>query len=147
MEGFLYIPFWRAGGWAEFTYRTQLFFTPLSRGPVRLAIYLYENGGKAWSGKTFNLEIDQQMGEGRTDQNGMLDVQVGQGQTLRVEINVTTPEYGTGEVHLIGGNEPVLILARGEIECFAAEKTGGFEMSTSEITITGGRPVTLQPGA
>jgi len=146
MEGFLYIPFWRAGGWANFTYRTQLFFTPLSRGPVRLGIYLYENGGKPWSGKVFGLEIDQSMGEGRTDQNGLLDVQVGAGQTLRVEINVTAAEYGTGEVHLIGGSEPVPMLARGEVEVFAAEQTGGFEISTAEITITGGRPVILQPG-
>lgn len=146
MEGFLYIPFWRAGGWNNFTYRTQLFFTPLSRGQVRLGIYFYENGGKPWAGKVFNLEIDQQMGEGRTDQNGMLDVQVGPGQTLRVEINVVDPEYGTGEVHLIGGSEPVPMLSRGEMEMFASQPTGGFEISTSEISITGGRPVLLQPG-
>jgi hypothetical protein len=38
------------------------------------------------------------------------------------------------------------MLARGELEVFAAETTGGFEMSTAEITITGGRPVILQPG-
>ncbi len=146
-ENFLYIPFWRAGGFANFTYRTQLYFAPLSQAPVRLGIYLYENGGKPWAGKIFSLEIDRNTGEARTDQNGMLDVTVGPNQVLRVEINVTESEYGTGEVHLLSGEGPIAILARGEVEVFATEPSGkGFELSTSEITITGARPVVLQPG-
>src|SRR5512136_2740390 len=82
MAGFMYIPFWRAGGWEEITYRTQLYFTPLSQGPVRLGIYLFENGGKPWANKTFEAEIDQSAGEVTTNRDGMLDVQVGPGQTL-----------------------------------------------------------------
>ncbi|MBN1427532.1 MAG: hypothetical protein JXB07_04050 [Anaerolineae bacterium] len=147
MAGFMYIPFWRAGGWEEITYRTQLYFTPLGRASSRLGIYLFENGGKPWANKTFQAEIDQQAGEMMTNQDGMLDIRVGPGQTLRIEINVIEHEYGTGEVHLLGGNEPVLLLARGEIEVFATETGGGgFELSTSEISITGCNPVLLEPG-
>lgn len=146
MDGFLYIPFWRAGVAKNVTYRTNLYFTPLSRSPVDLAFYLYENGGKPWGGKAFLLEIDQQEGKVNTDNNGMFQVQVGAGQTLRVEINVVTSEYGTGEVHMVGGGEPFPMLARGDLEMFAAEKTGGFEISTSEITITGARPIIMEPG-
>jgi hypothetical protein len=146
MDGFLYLPFWRAGGAEQFTYRTQLYLAPLGQGPVRLGVYLYENGGKAWANKAFGIEIDRHVGEARTDQNGMLDIQLHGGQTVRIEINVVDPEYGTGEVHLIGGNGPVPILARGDLEVFASEPGGGFELSTSEITITGARPVMLQPG-
>jgi hypothetical protein len=146
MDGFLYLPFWRSGGWEQITYRTQLYLTPLAQEPVRLGVYLYENGGKPWANKVFGIEIDRQSGEARTDQNGMLDIRVGGGQTVRIEINVVDQEYGSGEVHLIGGNAPVPLLARGDLEVFASEPGGGFELSTSEITITGGRPVILQPG-
>lgn len=147
MSGFLYIPFWRSGGWEDITYRTQLYFAPLSQGPVRLGIYLYENGGRPWANKTFQLELDQHVAEVRTNGDGMLDVQVGAGQTIRIEINVVEHEYGTGEVHLIGGASEALILSRGEVEIFAAEEAGGFEMSTTEITITGATPVVLRAGA
>jgi hypothetical protein len=147
MTGFLYIPFWRAGGWEEVTYRTQLYFTPLSQKPVVLGIYLFENGGKPWVSKSFEVEIDQRAGQMTTNRDGMLEIQIGPGQTLRVEINVTEHEYGTGEVHLLSGNETVPLLARGDLETFASEATGGgFEMSTSEITITGCHPVVLEPG-
>ena len=147
MAGFLYIPFWRAGGFEQITYRTQLYFAPLSQGPVRLGIYLFENGGKPWANKTFTAEIDQNAGEITTNNDGMLDVQVGPGQTLRIEINVVDPEYGTGEVHLLSGSGPVPLLARGDLEVFASESSGGgFEMSTSEITITGCHPVVLEAG-
>jgi hypothetical protein len=147
MAGFLYIPFWRAGGVEQITYRTQLYFAPLSQGPVRLGIYLFENGGKPWANKTFVAEIDQSAGEITTNRDGMLDVQVGPGQTLRIEINVVDPEYGTGEVHLLSGNGPVPLLARGDLEVFASESSGGgFEMSTSEITMTGCHPVVLEAG-
>ncbi|MBN1310734.1 MAG: hypothetical protein JXB30_04875 [Anaerolineae bacterium] len=147
MAGFLYIPFWRSGGWEQITYRTQLYFTPLGQGSSRLGIYLFENGGKPWANKTFLVEIDQNSGEMTTNQDGMLDIRVGPGQTLRIEINVMEHEYGTGEVHLLSGNEPVLLLARGDLEVFATESShGGFELSTSEISITGGQPVLLEPG-
>jgi hypothetical protein len=147
MAGFLYLPFWRSGGWEEITYRTQLYFTPLGQASSRLGIYLFENGGKPWANKTFQLEIDQNSGEATTNRDGMLDIRVGPGQTLRVEINVMEHEYGTGEVHLLSGNEPVLLLARGDLEVFASEaSSGGFELSTSEITITGCHPVLLEPG-
>ena len=147
MSGFLYIPFWRAGGWNELTHRTQLYFTPLSQGRVQLGIYLYENGGKPWSGKTLNVEIDRQSGQFVTNNEGMISLEVGPGQTLRLEINAVEHEYGTGEVHVLGGNEQVPMLSRGDLEVFAAEPSGtGFELSTSEISITGGRPVILEPG-
>lgn|SRR5574341_1609470 len=144
---FLYLPFWRSGGWEEITYRTQLYLTPLSQNPARLGVYLFENGGKPWTGKTFNAEIDQRTGQVTTDRNGMLDVTVGPGQTIRIEINALDHEYGTGEVHLLSGDQTILILARGDLEVFAKEPSGtGFEMSTSEISITGAHPVTLQLG-
>ena len=41
---FLYVPFWRTGGWDDIQYRTQLYFAPLSQGPVRLGLFLFENG-------------------------------------------------------------------------------------------------------
>jgi hypothetical protein len=145
MSGFLYVPFWRSGGWEDITYRTQLYFTPLSRESVRLGLYLYENGGKPWANKSFLMEIDQHTEQISTNREGMLDLSVGPGQTVRVEVNVVDHEYGTGEVHLLSGKEQVLILARGELEIFAQEASG-FEMSSSEITITGARPVVLEPG-
>lgn len=145
MSGFMYIPFWRAGGWQDITYRTQIYLAPLSEQPVTLGIYLYENGGKPWTGKTFSIEIDQSVSEATTDNNGMIQINVGPGQTVRIEINVLDHEYGTGEVHLLSGNQPVALLARGDLETFAQESTG-FEMSTSEITITAARPVVLEPG-
>ena len=95
-NGFLYIPFWRAGGWDDNTYRTQLYFAPLSQGPVRLGIFLYENGGRPWVGKTFDYEIDQHVDRVTTNRDGMLDVNVGPNQIIRLEINVTDHEYGTG---------------------------------------------------
>lgn len=146
MNGFLYIPFWRAGGLQKFTYRTQLFLAPLSQEPVRLAVYLYENGGRPWAGKVFNLEIDQQSGEVRTDQNGMFTVDMNPNQVVRIEINVLEHEYGTGEVHLVGGSGPVALLARGEVEMFASKPSGEFEITMSEITITGAEPAILEPG-
>ncbi len=144
MSGFMYLPFWRAGGWQDITYRTQIYLAPLSEQPVTLGIYLYENGGKPWAGKTFSIEIDQTTNEATTDNNGMIQINVGPGQTVRIEINVIDHEYGTGEVHLLSGDQPVALLARGDLETFAQEATG-FEMSTSEITITGARPVVLEP--
>ena len=144
MSGFLYIPFWRTGGWEEISYRTQLYFTPLSRSSVRLGIFLYENGGKPWANKSFQMEIDQHIDRVTTNREGMLDVQVGPGQTVRIEVNAVDHEYGTGEVHLLSGNEQILVLSRGELEIFAQEASG-FEMSSSEITITGARPVVLEP--
>jgi hypothetical protein len=145
MSGFLYIPFWRAGGWEDITYRTQIYLTSLGQGPVDLGIYLYENGGKPWAGRNFSFEIDQKVGSVSTDRNGMLTIRLGPGQTVRIEINVLEHEYGTGEVHLLGGAQSAYILARGDLEVFAPE-TGGFEMSTSEITITGCQPVLLEAG-
>lgn len=144
MSGFMHIPFWRAGGWEDTTYRTQLFFTPLSRAAVRLGIYLFENGGKPWAGKTFQYEIDHFVQDVTTDRNGMVAIDVGPGQIVRLEVNAIEHEYGTGEVHLLSGNEPVPLLARGDLEIFAAERDG-FELSVSEISITGGRPVVLEP--
>lgn len=143
MSGFLYIPFWRTGGWEDITYRTQLYFAPLSRGPVRLGLYLYENGGKPWAGKEFKLELDQNVRTVRTNRDGMLEIDVGPGQMVRIEINAVEHEYGTGEVHLLSGEEQILLLSRGELEIFAAEASG-FEMSASEITITGAQPVMLE---
>lgn len=145
MAGFLYIPFWRAGGWEDITYRTQLYFAPLAQEPVRLGIFLYENGGKPWAGKRFNLELDQRVEQITTNRDGMLDIEVGPGQMIRIEINVLEHEYGTGEVHLLSGSTPVPLLARGDLELFAAEASG-FEMSVSEVSITGARPVILEPG-
>jgi hypothetical protein len=145
MAGFMYLPFWRAGGWEDITYRTQLYLTPLSQQPVRLGVFLYENGGQPWGGKRFTIEIDQHVEQITTNRDGMLDLSIGPGQTIRVEINVVEHEYGTGEVHLLSGSEPVAVLARGDLEIFAPEATG-FEMSTSEITITGANPVILEPG-
>jgi hypothetical protein len=145
MAGFMYIPFWRAGGWQDITYRTQLYFAPLSQEPVRLGIFLYENGGKPWAGQRFNMEIDQRVSQVTTNRDGMLDVEVGPGQTVRIEINVLDHEYGTGEVHLLAGSGPTPLLARGDLELFAAEASG-FEMSVSEISITGATPVILEPG-
>jgi len=75
----------------------------------------------------------------------MLDIEVGPGQTVRIEINVLDHEYGTGEVHLLAGSGPTPLLARGDLELFAAEASG-FEMSVSEISITGALPVILEPG-
>ena len=143
MARFMYLPFWRAGGWEDITYRTQIYLTPLSRGPVTLGVFLFENGGKPWAGKTFSIEIDQQTGQVMTNENGMLSVNMGPGQTVRIEINVIEHEYGTGEVHLLDGDQSVAILARGDLEIFAAE-AAGFEMSVSEISITGARPVVLE---
>jgi hypothetical protein len=145
MSGFMYLPFWRAGGWQDITYRTQIYLAPLSEQPVTLGVYLYENGGKPWTGKTFSIEIDQSVSEATTDNNGMIQIDMGPGQTVRIEINVLDHEYGTGEVHLLSGDQPVALLSRGDLETFAAE-AAGFEMSTSEITITGARPVVLEPG-
>lgn len=145
MSGFLNIPFWRTGGWEDITYRTQIYLTPLSREPVRLSVYLYENGGKPWARKSFSIEIDQTVDQVTTNQEGMLEIGIGPGQTVRIEINAIEHEYGTGEVHLMSGSEQVPVLARGDLEIFAMEQAG-FEMSTSEITITGGKPVVLEPG-
>lgn len=145
MAGILHIPFWRAGGWQDNTYRTQLYFTPLSQGPVELGIYLWENGGQPWANKTFSYEIDQHVDRVSTNREGMLRVRVGAGQVIRIEINVLEHEYGTGEVHLISGDPEVPMLARGEIEVFAAEAEG-FEMSVSEITMTGSDPYILELG-
>ncbi len=144
-QGFLYIPFWRAGGWEDITYRTQIYLTPLAQTPVRLGVFLYENGGRPWAGKSFNIEIDQVVAQITTNRDGMLDLSLDGGKTVRIEINVIEHEYGNGEVHLLSGNEPVAILARGDLEMFATE-SAGFELSTSEITITGARPVFLEPG-
>jgi len=145
MSGFLYLPFWRSGGWEDITYRTQIYLTPLSQQPVRLGVYLFENGGKPWAGKRFTIEIDQHVEQITTNRDGMLDLSVGPGQTVRIEINAVDHEYGTGEVHLLSGSDPIVILARGDLEIFA-EEASGFEMSTSEITITAGQPVVLEPG-
>lgn len=146
MNGVLYIPFWRAGGWQDITYRTQLYVAPLSQAPVRLGLFLFENGGKPWAGKTFDLEIDQVVDRVTTNRDGMLDLQIGPNQVVRIEINVLDHEYGTGEIHLLSGGEPVPVLARGDLEAFAREPAGGFEMSVTEISITGARPVILEPG-
>jgi hypothetical protein len=110
-----------------------------------LGIYLFENGGKPWGGRTFSFEIDQHIDQVKSDRNGMIDIELGPGQTVRIEINAVEHEYGTGEIHLLSGSEPVPILSRGDLEVFASEGSG-FEMSTSEITITGGRPIILEPG-
>lgn len=145
---FMYIPFWRSGGWEDnneiVTYRTQLYFAPLAQEQVTLEIYLFENGGQAWRRKTFLIEIDQLVSEVTTDDYGRLTVTLGPNQVVRVEINVDSHEYGTGEVHLVGGSKPVPVLARGELESFAAESSG-YEMSVSEITMTGSRPIVLEP--
>lgn len=142
MPRFLYLPFWRAGGWEDITYRTQLYLTPLSRGPVTLGVFFFENGGQPWSNRTFSIEIDQHVDQIVTDRDGMIRINMGPGQTVRIEINVLDHEYGTGEVHLLAGEPPVLMLARGELEVFAREAEG-FEMSVAEITITGAQPVVL----
>ncbi|NDJ52358.1 MAG: hypothetical protein GYB68_04625 [Chloroflexi bacterium] len=147
MSGFLIIPFWRTGTdqTGAIQYRTQLYLTPLSQGPVDLAIYLYENGGKPWSNRTFVFEIDQSVAEVTTNPDGAFVIKVGPGQTLRIEINQNEQEYGTGEVHFVGGAEAQIpLLARGDLEFFGAEAGGGFELSTSEITITGAEPTILQ---
>lgn len=144
MNGIMYIPFWRAGGWQEITFRTQLYIAPLSQTPVRLGVYLFENGGKPWAGKTFDMEIDQIVQQVTTDRNGMLNLEIGPNQVVRIEINVLEHEYGTGEIHLLSGSQAVPVLARGDLEVFAREASG-FEMSSSEITITGARPVVLEP--
>ena len=144
MADFMYIPFWRSGGWNEISYRTQLYLAPLSQGPVRLAVFFYENGGKPWAGKTFAIEIDQMVREVTTNDQGMIAIDIGPGQMVRIEISVVEHEYGTGEVHVVGGTETVPLLARGEVEVFAAEASG-FEMSISEISITGARPVMVEP--
>lgn len=145
MNGILYIPFWRAGGWQDITYRTQLYLSPLSDEPVRLGVFFFENGGKPWAGKSFDMEIDHQTTRLTTNRDGMLDVTVGPNQTVRIEINVLDHEYGNGEVHLLSGSKSVPIMARGDLESFATEASG-FEMTTSEITITAGRPEILEPG-
>jgi hypothetical protein len=145
MNGILYIPFWRAGGWQDITYRTQLYLSPLSDEPVRLGVFFFENGGKPWAGKSFDMEIDQQSQRFTTNRDGMMDITVGPNQTVRIEINVLDHEYGNGEVHLLSGQKPVPILARGDLEAFATE-AAGFEMSVSEVTITAGRPEILEPG-
>jgi|GEM_PF-867507 len=144
--GFLHIPFWRSGGWEDITYRTQLYLCPLSQEPVELAVYLFENGGKPWAGRTFNYEIDQSVSQVTTNRDGMLRIRVGAGQMVRIEINVLEHEYGTGEIHLLSGTEVVPLLARGDLESFASEQGEGFELSNSEITITGGTPALLEPG-
>lgn len=144
-NGICYIPFWRAGGWKDITYRTQLYLAPLSQESVRLGIFFFENGGKAWAGRSFDIEIDQIVERITTNRDGMLDIQVGPNQTVRIEINVLEHEYGNGEVHLLSGTNPVPLLARGEVEAFAAEASG-FEMSICEVSITAGRPEILEPG-
>ncbi len=144
MAGFLYLPFWRSGGWEDISYRTQIYLAPLSQGPVHLGVFFFENGGRAWAGKRLSIEIDQRSAEAVTDQNGMIEIDVGPNQMVRIEINVLEHEYGTGEVHLLSGNEPIPILARGDLEIFAKEGSG-FEMSVSEISITGARPVIVDP--
>lgn len=143
--GFLHLPFWRSGGNDDTQYRTQLYFCPLSQEPVELGVYFFENGGRPWANKTFLMEIDQAVSEVSTNQDGMLRLSVGGGQMVRVEINVDRHEYGTGELHLISGPSQVPILARGDIEMFAGEASG-FEMSSSEISITGATPVILELG-
>lgn len=144
MANFMYIPFWRSGGWEDISYRTQLYLTPLSQDTVRLGVFLYENGGQPWGGRNFSIEIDQTVTQASTNSDGLLAIDVGAGQTVRIEINVLEHEYGTGEVHLLQGSGPVPLLARGDLEVFAQESTG-FEMSVSEISITGATPAILQP--
>lgn len=146
MNGFMYIPFWRAGAYQKFNYRTQLYLAPLCQNPVTLSVYLYENGGRPWSGKVFTIEIDQQAGEVRTDQNGMFQVNMNPNQVVRIEINVVDSEYGTGEVHLAAGDGQVALLARGEVEVFATKPSGEFEITISEISITGAEPAILELG-
>lgn len=145
MARFMYIPFWRSGGWEDITYRTQLYLAPLSQSRVRLGVFFFENGGLPWAGKTFSLEIDQSVAEVTTNRDGMIEIEMGPGQTVRIEINVLEHEYGTGEVHLLAGSGGVPILARGDLEIFA-EEAAGFEMSVSEISITGARPIVLEAG-
>ncbi|MGF1507085.1 MAG: hypothetical protein GYB64_05275 [Chloroflexi bacterium] len=144
MADFMHIPFWRTGGYEDITYRTQIYITPLSQETVRLGIYLFENGGKPWSGRSFVYEIDQHADEVETDRNGLLIIDVGPGQTVRIEINAPEHEYGTGELHLLSGDVPIPVLARGDLEIFAAEASG-FEMSVSAIEITGARPIVVDP--
>lgn len=146
MSGFLYIPFWRAGGYQKFTYRTQLYLAPLCQNPVTLAVYLYENGGRPWANKVFAVEVDQQIGDVRTDQGGMFQINLNPNQIVRVEINVLESEYGTGEVHLVDGDAQIALLARGELEVFASKPSGEFELTISEITITGAQPALLERG-
>jgi hypothetical protein len=146
MDGFMYIPFWRAGGYQKFTYRTQLYLAPLCQNPATLAVYLYENGGRPWSNKVFSVEIDQQVGEVRTDNSGMFQITMNPNQVLRVEINVLESEYGTGEVHLVSGDQQIALLARGELELFASKPSGEFEITVAEITMTGSQPTILQLG-
>jgi hypothetical protein len=141
----MYIPFWRTGGWEDITYRTQLYLAPLGTKPISLGIYLFENGGKAWAGKNFNIEIDQHVNQVTTNRDGMLEVRLNPGQIVRIEINAVEHEYGTGEIHLLSGSGSVPLLARGDLEIFAQEPSG-FEMSVSEISITGAKPVVLEPG-
>lgn len=142
---FLHIPYWRSGGFEGIQYRTQLYFTPLSRETVTLGIYLFENGGEPWAGRTFDYEIDQHVDKVTTNRDGMISITLGGGQIVRVQINVLDHEYGTGEVHLLEATEETPLLARGEVEVFAQEEAGGFELSISEVTITGGRPVVVDP--
>jgi hypothetical protein len=145
MNGVLYVPFWRAGGWQDITYRTQFYIAPLSQEPVRLGIFFFENGGRPWSGKTFDIEVDQSVQRVTTNRDGMLDIELDPNQVVRIEINVLEHEYGTAEVHLLSGNRPISVLARGDLEAFAREEAG-FEMSMTEITITGAHPEVLEPG-
>jgi hypothetical protein len=143
---FLYVPFWRTGGWDDIQYRTQLYFAPLSQGSVRLGLFLFENGGRAWANKPLDIEIDQHMERIFTNADGMLDLQLGPNQIIRVQINVPEHEYGTGELHLLSSSEDqVPMLARGELETFAEEQdAAGFELSMSEITMTGSNPIILK---
>ena len=142
---FLYVPFWRTGGWDDIPYRTQLYFAPLSQGPVRLGLFLFENGGKAWANKPLDYEIDQRMARIVTNADGMVDLNLGPNQIIRIQINVPEHEYGTGELHLLSSTEDqVPVLARGELETFAEEQnSSGFELSLSEITMTGSTPAIL----
>jgi hypothetical protein len=144
MAEFMHIPFWRTGGWEDITYRSQIYVTPLSQEAVRLGIYLFENGGEPWVDKTFNYEIDQHVDRVTTNSNGLLVIDVGPGQTVRLEINHPEHEYGTGELHLLSGSTPIPVLARGDLEIFASEASG-FEMSVSSIEITGARPIVIDP--
>ena len=77
----------------------------------------------------------------------MVDLNLGPNQIIRVQINVPEHEYGTGELHLLSSSEAqVPVLARGELETFAEEEggSGGFELTMSEITMTGSNPVVLK---
>ncbi len=149
MTDVLYIPHWRAGSsrTEDISDRTHLFLTNVSSVEATFALTLFSTDGRPWANQPIDIEDYARVTPSNTDGNGAIGLRLSAGATVRLELNSEGRIIGYAFLQLMeigrGGGDAVFVLARGEVDSFASEQGTGFEMSTSEITITGATPVPL----